>query len=79
MTEIRIPKTGDAIEEGTLVAWLVEDGGKAVEGEPLYTLETDKTEMDIEAPCSGILKRIGEEGEEYPVGELIATIDEDAA
>ena len=79
MTEIRIPKTGDAIEEGTLVEWHVADGVKIAEGDPLYTLETDKTEMEIESPCAGVLTRIGEEGEEYPVGELIARIDEQAA
>jgi pyruvate/2-oxoglutarate dehydrogenase complex dihydrolipoamide acyltransferase (E2) component len=79
MTEIRIPKTGDAIEEGTLVEWHAADGAKIAEGDPLYTLETDKTEMEIESPCAGVLARIGEEGEEYPVGELIARIDEQAA
>ena len=79
MTEIRIPKTGDAIEEGTLVEWLVADGAEIAEGDALYTLETEKTEMEIEAPCSGVLTRIGEEGEEYEIGHLLATIDEPTA
>jgi 2-oxoglutarate dehydrogenase E2 component (dihydrolipoamide succinyltransferase) len=79
MTEIRIPKTGDAIGEGTLVEWFVADGAEVAESDPLYLLETDKTELEIEAPCAGVLTRIGEAGEEYPVGELIATIDEPTA
>lgn len=77
MIEIRIPKTGDAVEEGTLVEWLVEDGARVKAGDAIYSLETDKVEMEIEAPCAGILSRVGVAGEVYPVGELIATIRED--
>lgn len=77
MTELRIPKTGDAVEEGTLVEWLVEDGARVAVGQSIYLLETDKVEMEIEAPVAGTLTRIGEAGEVYPVGELVATIAED--
>ena len=79
MTEVRIPKTGDAVEEGTLVEWLVEDGARVERGDPLYLLETDKVEMQIDAPCAGVVSRIGKPGEVYPVGRLIATIAEDPA
>jgi pyruvate/2-oxoglutarate dehydrogenase complex dihydrolipoamide acyltransferase (E2) component len=79
MIEIRIPKTGDAIEEGTLVEWHAGDGATVAEGELLYTLETEKTEMEIESPCAGVLTRLGEEGEEYPVGQLIGKIDQSAS
>lgn len=74
MTEIRIPKPGDAVMEGTLVEWVAADGARVAAGEVIYKLETDKVEMDIEAPCAGVLKHVGQEGEVYPVGELIATI-----
>ena len=77
MTEVRIPKTGDAVEEGTLVEWLVEDGARVERGDPLYLLETDKVEMEIEAPCAGVVSHVGTAGEIYRVGELIATIAED--
>jgi 2-oxoglutarate dehydrogenase E2 component (dihydrolipoamide succinyltransferase) len=77
MTEVRIPKTGDAVEEGTLVEWLVEDGARVERGDPLYLLETDKVEMEIDAPCAGVVSHVGTAGEVYPVGELIATITED--
>ncbi|MBM4265365.1 MAG: biotin/lipoyl-binding protein [Deltaproteobacteria bacterium] len=76
MTEVRIPKTGDAVEEGTLVEWLVEDGARVERGDPLYLLETDKVAMQIEAPSAGVVARIGVPGEIYPVGELVATITE---
>jgi len=76
MKEVRIPKTGDAVEEGTLVEWLVEDGAHVERDSPLYLLETDKVEMQIDAPCAGTVTRIGVAGEIYPVGEIIATIAE---
>ncbi len=75
MTEIRIPKPGDAIVEGTIGEWLVEDGQLVSPGDILYELETDKTTMEIEASVAGRVHRIGIEGETYPVGELIATIE----
>lgn len=61
--------------EGTLVEWVIPDGGRVEAGDVIYRLETDKVEMDIEAPCGGVIRHIGEEGEVYPVGELIATIE----
>ncbi len=74
MTEIRIPKPGDAVMDGTLVEWLVDDGSAVKPGDPIYRLETDKVEMDIESPCAGVIEQIGQAGEVYPVGELIAAI-----
>ena len=74
MTEIRIPKPGDAVMEGTLAEWLVADGTTVAQGDAIYLLETDKVEMQIEAPCAGVIRQIGVPGETYPVGELVATI-----
>ncbi|HEY8386261.1 MAG TPA: lipoyl domain-containing protein [Porticoccaceae bacterium] len=73
-TEIRIPQIGFSTQEGTLVEWLVEDGGKVEAGQPLYTLELDKSVQEVEAPVSGTLKVIAKVGESYPVGELIGEI-----
>ena len=39
------------------------------------TLENDKAEVEIEAPCGGILRHVGVEGEVYPVGALVARIE----
>ena len=74
MTEIRIPKPGDAVTEAVLAKVLVEDGAAVAEGDPLYELETDKVEMAIDAPASGVVSWQAEEGETYAVGTLIATI-----
>jgi pyruvate/2-oxoglutarate dehydrogenase complex dihydrolipoamide acyltransferase (E2) component len=72
---ISIPKLGWTMEEGTLTEWLVEDGAGVSEGDPLYLLESDKVENEITAPASGMLRRIGVEGESYPVGTEIGTIE----
>jgi 2-oxoglutarate dehydrogenase E2 component (dihydrolipoamide succinyltransferase) len=75
MTEIRIPKPGDAIVDGTIARWLAPHGAQVREGQALYLLETDKAELEIEAPVSGLLRHVGEEGRTYPVGALVATIE----
>ena len=75
MTEIRIPKPGDAIVEGTIAEWRVEEGQLVRPGDILYELETDKTCLEIEAPVGGRVNRIGDVGGTYPVGTLIATIE----
>ena len=75
MTEIRIPKPGDAITEAVLSKMLVGQGESVVEGDPLYEIETDKVEMVIDAPSSGVVSWQVEEGDTYAVGTLVATID----
>ncbi|OBI03615.1 dihydrolipoamide acyltransferase [Mycolicibacter nonchromogenicus] len=74
MTEVRIPKPGDAITEAELTAIHVADGETVEEGDPLYTLATDKVEMDIEAPASGVVAWKVAVGGTYGVGELVAVI-----
>lgn len=73
-TEVRIPSIGFSTQEGTLTEWLVADGASVEKGQPLYTLELDKSVQEIEAPASGTLKVIGQVGEVYEIGALIAEI-----
>ena len=69
-----MPKPGDAITEAVLSQLFVEDGGTVTEGEALYLLETDKVEMQIEAPTSGTVTWKVELGGTYEVGTLLAVI-----
>jgi pyruvate/2-oxoglutarate dehydrogenase complex dihydrolipoamide acyltransferase (E2) component len=73
--EIRIPKLGMEMTEGTLASWLAGDGSTVRQDEPMYLLETDKVENEVSAPVDGILRHIGTEGETYPVGEVIGEIE----
>jgi pyruvate/2-oxoglutarate dehydrogenase complex dihydrolipoamide acyltransferase (E2) component len=73
--EVKIPQIGFSTQEGTLVEWLVQDGGQVAEGAPLYTLELDKSVQEVTSPASGKLKVRAEPGQVYPVGALIAEIE----
>ena len=75
MTDVRMPKPGDAITEAELTQIYVSDGQSVAEGDPLYGIATDKVEMDIEAPASGVVTWKVAVGGTYDVGELIAVIE----
>jgi pyruvate/2-oxoglutarate dehydrogenase complex dihydrolipoamide acyltransferase (E2) component len=74
-TPIRIPQAGVAMTEGTIVEWVAADGDQVTEGEVLYRLETEKVELDVESPASGVVRETGRVGETYPVGADIGYID----
>jgi pyruvate/2-oxoglutarate dehydrogenase complex dihydrolipoamide acyltransferase (E2) component len=75
MADILLPKLGFSMNEGTLSGWLAKDGASIVEGQPLYTLESEKSVQEIEAPNSGRLKILKPAGATYAVGEVLGTID----
>ncbi len=74
-TEVRIPKLGMSMAEGTLIEWLVSDGATVKAGDVIYTLESDKANQEIEAPASGVIRISGAVGAVYDVGALIAEIE----
>jgi pyruvate/2-oxoglutarate dehydrogenase complex dihydrolipoamide acyltransferase (E2) component len=75
VTELRIPAAGDAVAEVQLVAWAKRDGEAVREGEVVYTIESEKSTLDIEAPASGTLRVIETEGKILPIGHLVGRID----
>jgi len=60
--------------EAKLVDWLVADGATAEAGKPLYVIESDKAESEVESPATGTLRILKPVDEVYPVGELIGEI-----
>jgi pyruvate/2-oxoglutarate dehydrogenase complex dihydrolipoamide acyltransferase (E2) component len=72
--QVTIPKIGFSMNEGILSEWLFEDGAQVAEGQPLYSIESDKSTNEVESPASGTLKIMGEIGETYEVGTVIAEI-----
>jgi len=74
-TEVLFPKIGFSMSEGTLSEWLVTDGTVVREDQPIYSLESEKSVQEVEAPASGTLKIIAQAGEIYPVGAVVAQID----
>jgi pyruvate/2-oxoglutarate dehydrogenase complex dihydrolipoamide acyltransferase (E2) component len=62
--------------EATIVEWKKDVGDAVVAGEVLLVIETEKTDVEIEAPASGTLVEIlGEVRTVYPIGEVLAVID----
>jgi pyruvate dehydrogenase E2 component (dihydrolipoamide acetyltransferase) len=73
--EVIMPALGMAQETGTLLRWLKREGDTVEKGEPLMEIATDKVDVEIEAPASGVLINISAaEGDEIPVGQAIALI-----
>lgn len=73
--ELRIPKIGMSATEMTLNEWMFGDGERVEVGDIIYTVETDKTTVEIEAQVAGTIRPTGVEGEAYPVGALVGTIE----
>jgi pyruvate dehydrogenase E2 component (dihydrolipoamide acetyltransferase) len=52
---ITLPRLGWSMEEGKFLAWLKKDGDFIKEGDPIFTLESDKAAQEVEAIDSGLL------------------------
>jgi len=75
---IIMPKLGFNMDQGTVVHWLKKEGDAIEEREEILEIETDKAVMPVEAPCSGILRKIlVEEGETIAVTLPIGIIAEE--
>ncbi len=80
LTKVIMPKQGLQMTEGTIMRWIVPEGGMVEEGQALFEMETDKLTIEIDAPASGkLLKIIKDEGETVPVAQTIAIIGEEGA
>lgn len=74
---VEMPKMTDTMQEGQLVAWLVEEGATIAAGDVIAQVETDKATMDVEAYDDGVLlRRVAQEGDSLPIGGLIAVLGE---
>lgn len=74
-TEVVLPKIGFAMTEGQITEWLVQDGQPVTEGQPLFTLEADKSANEVEAPATGTLRILQPAGSIYEVGTIIGSIE----
>ncbi len=74
-TEVLLPKIGFSMNEGQVTEWLVGDGQPVTEGQPLFTLEAEKSANEVEAPASGTLKILQPAGAIYQVGTVIGVIE----
>ena len=71
---LRMPKAAVSMQTGIINEWLVENGASVVRGQPIYSLEIEKTALDVESPADGKLSQKAITGESYKVGEIIGEI-----
>lgn len=76
-TKVIMPQLGESVDEGTISKWLVSEGEKVEEYEPLLEVNTDKVDSEIPSPSTGtLLKIIVPEGTTISAGTLLAWIGE---
>jgi len=76
-TFVELPKLTLTMEEGIIGKWHKKEGDRVEKGETLCEVETEKTVDVIEAPASGVLRKIiFPEGSIVPVNKIIAVIAE---
>lgn len=74
-TELTMPKMGFDMTEGKLAQWLKAVGDPVKKGEPVAEIETDKVNIEVEAPADGVLRgTFLEAGQTVPVGTLIGVL-----
>jgi pyruvate dehydrogenase E2 component (dihydrolipoamide acetyltransferase) len=79
ITEVILPKLGQTMEEGAIVEWLKEEGDPVQRGEVLFTVESDKAVLEVEATTRGFLRKIlVPAGQPVPVLSIVALITRQA-
>ena len=75
--EIVVPVLGESITESTVSKWLKKSGDSVKADEPIVELETDKVNLEVPSPVSGVLSNIKtKEGETVKVGALLGVVTE---
>jgi pyruvate dehydrogenase E2 component (dihydrolipoamide acetyltransferase) len=75
--EFRLPDIGEGVVEGEIVRWLVKEGERINEDQPMVEVMTDKATVEIPSPRAGVVQRIlVGEGTTCKVGQVMLQIDE---
>ena len=75
--KILVPALGESITEATVSKWLKSQGDKVEADEPIVELETDKVNLEVPSPVSGILDKIeAKDGSTVEVGALLGSVSE---
>jgi len=76
VVEVLVPVLGLGVEKVKIVKFYKKEGERVEKGEPLVQVITSKITTDIEAPATGIVKKLyGAEGDQIPVQQKIAEIE----
>ena len=77
---VELPALGESVLEGTVSKWLVKEGDRVEQDQPIVEVTTDKVDAEIPAPQAGVIEAIvAGEGDVVPVGGVLARIATGAA
>lgn len=76
--EIKVPVLGESLKQATVMRWLKQPGEYVQAGEAVLELETDKVTLDVPSPVAGQLNHDLAEGTDVEVGQVVASVDEQA-
>ncbi len=77
-TTIKMPQLGESVTEGTIERWLVKEGDKVEQYDPLFEVVTDKVNAEVPAEVAGtVTKIIVGDGQTVKVGTPLAEIETD--
>ncbi len=75
--KIVVPVLGESITEATIAKWLKNEGDAVEADEPIVELETDKVNLEVPSPISGVLSEINsKDGTVVEVGALLGSVSE---
>ena len=74
--EIKVPKLGESITEGTIISWSVQVGDIIKEDDVLFEVNTAKVSAEIPSPVEGkVVEILFKEGDTVAVGTVVAIVD----
>ncbi|HML02913.1 MAG TPA: E3 binding domain-containing protein, partial [Candidatus Bathyarchaeia archaeon] len=77
ITKVVMPRLSLTMKEGSVAQWFKKEGETVNKGEPLAEVLSEKATIEVEAPASGVLRKIlAEQGVDVPVNATLAIIAE---
>ncbi|HUQ17936.1 MAG TPA: biotin/lipoyl-containing protein, partial [Candidatus Saccharimonadales bacterium] len=78
--ELKMPKLGESVTEGTIGKWLKQPGDAVEKYDLIVEVQTDKVNTEIPSPVAGTLREVKvAEGDTVPIGALLAVFETEAA
>jgi 2-oxoglutarate dehydrogenase E2 component (dihydrolipoamide succinyltransferase) len=80
LVDVVVPSIGESITVAFIAEIFVPPGTAVAQGDPIFSMDSDKATLDVPAPCSGVLNSLGiSEGDEVSIGAVVGQIEEGAA
>lgn len=71
---LKIPKLAVSMQEGTILEWFVQSGDTIERGQKIYSIESEKSVLEVESPFAGSITLRADTGVTLKVGTPIAEI-----